>query len=1042
MQGLLSNMNLSKTRVFVCLYLFAVTLSAQTSAGNGAISGSVSDSSGAVIAGAQVKLDNDKLGIHRDLKTTSGGVFSAPALPPNSGYQLTITAPNFTEFEQTNVTVLVGQNVSIPVVLSIKAGSTQIQVDDLAPVNEDKIAFSQNVTQHQIDNLPINGRRVDSFVLLTPGVVPDGTFGLLSFRGIPGGNDFMTDGNDTTETFYNENAGRTRLPTNISQDAVQEFQVLTDGYTAEYGRALGGVVNTITRSGTNQFHGSAFWFFRNRTLDARDPFATINPAEARHQFGGSLAGRLIKDKLFYFFNTEEQRRDFPLTSSIINPSPVNSNTQTWNGCGVAGGGFPAATPAQCAAINRTLPRFFTTLPRTADQDTALGKIDYRLNDKNSLSFSLNYQHFYSPNGIQTGAVVTSGGALNSNGYDDVNTRFGRADWIFTPTPTLVNEARFGWFKDRQFDAVNPSLLDPTFGALTLSVNNVGIGSGNYLPRTQPSENRYEAADNLSYSVGKHNLKFGVDYFNTEDYTNQLVNGNGSYTYSNANTFALDYSGNATGARDWATYSQAFGNRAVDAKINELSLFAQDQFKIRPNVTLYYGIRYETTFFPKPPLTNPDYPQTGRIPNDSLNFAPRVGFAWSFNNDKTVVRSGYGLFYGRYPGAMVNSLFTTNNLYQQSFSLQGSNAAQLALGPVFPNLLPVPPSAGAGAATVGFAAPNLRTPYSQQANFAIQQAIDKNTSITVSYLWSNAEQLLTVRDLNLAPPTHTLTYNIQNAAGAAVGTYTTPVYLDSDRINKNYARVLQVENGGKSDYNALAVQIQRRLSHGLEGAVAYTWSHAIDTNLGAAGSNLFFGNNAPTTLFNGNYSADRGDGSLDQRQRLVINWIYSPVFTSSNSIVARFLINNWQLADITTIGTGQPVTATVSVTNALTTAQLRQLGFPSALAYTGGSGTLNGFGGSNRVPFLAPNTLRLPDSYRTDVRLTKILPFSERYRTTLNFEVFNLTNTVTYTSLTSRDYNLSGLNLQPANGFGLFTASSGFPDGTNARRAQASIRIDF
>ena len=540
-----------------------------------------------------------------------------------------------------------------------------------------------------------------------------------------------------------------------------------------------------------------------------------------------------------------------------------------------------------------MKRFYGTIPRTADQDTAIGKIDYRLNDLNSFSFDVNYQHFYSPNGIQTGAVVTSGGALNSNGYDDVNTRYGRAAWTYTPTPTIVNEARFGWFKDRQFDAVNNNLLDPVFGVTSVSVNNVGIGGANYLPRIQPSENRYEAADNFSYVIGKHNLKFGFDYFNTEDYTNQLVNGNGNYSYTNANAFALDYSGNATNAHRYTNYSQAFGNRAVDAKLNELSLFAQDQFKIRPNLTLYYGIRYERTFFPTPPLVNPDYPQTGRIPEDTSNFAPRLGYAWSFNNNKTVVRSGYGLFYGRYPGAMVNSLFTTNNLYQQSFSL--SNAAQIAIGPVFPNVLPAPPAAGAGAATVGFAVNNLRTPYSQQADFGVQQALGKNTSITVSYLWSAASQMLTVRDLILRNPTHSVTYNILDSSNNVAGTFTSPVYLDIDRIDRHYARVLQVENGGKSSYNGLAVQVERRLSHGLEGSLSYTWSHAIDDNLGTAGSNLFFGNNAPSTLYNGNYRAERGDGSLDQRQRLVINWIYSPTFTRRSDFFSRYLINNWQLA---------------------------------------------------------------------------------------------------------------------------------------------------
>ncbi len=1034
-------MSLPSYKLFVCLFAFAALAAAQTSAGYSAISGSVTDTSGAAVPNAQVVIDNQKLGIHRDLKTTGGGVFNAPTLPPNSGYQVTVNAAGFSEFKQENITLLVGQNVNFPVALSVKSSTTQVDVQDVAPIVEDKIDVSQNVTQHQIDNLPINGRRVDSFVLLTPGVVPDGTFGLLSFRGIPGGNNFMTDGNDTTDSFYNENAGRTRIPTQISQDAVQEFQVLSDGYTAEYGRALGGVVNTITRSGSNDFHGTAFWFFRNRTLDARDPFSTINPSEYRHQFGGSLAGPIIKDKLFYFLNTEEQRREFPLVSSIINPSAVNSITETWNGCGVASNGNPAASPAQCAAINGTLKRFFGTIPRSADQDTAIGKIDYRLNDLNSLSFDLNYQHFYSPNGIQTGAVVTSGGALSGNGYDDVNVRYGRAAWTYIPTPNSVNEARFGWFKDRQYDAVTPSLLDPVFGPLSLSVNGVAIGGANYIPRIQPSENRYEVADNFSHTVGKHNLKFGVDYFNTEDYTNQLVNGNGSYNYSNANAFALDYSGNTANGRRYTSYSQAFGNRAVDATYNELSLYAQDQFKVLPNLTLYYGLRYETTFFPKPPLTNPDYPQTGRIPNDPLNFAPRVGFAWSLNKNTTVIRSGYGLFYGRYPGAMTNSLFTTNNLYQQSFSL--SNTAQIASGPVFPNLLTAPPSAGAGAAVVGFAAPNLRTPYSQQADFGVQQAIGRNTSITVSYLWSNAVQLLSTRDLNLpTTPNHNVTFNIRDAANNIVGTFVSPVYLDSDRIDRRYARILQVENGGQSSYNALAVQVQRRLSHGLEGSLAYTWSHAIDYNLGAAGNNLFFGNNAPSNLYNGNYRADRGDSALDQRQRLVINWIYSPTFMKSSSVLARFLVNNWQLADITTIATGQPVTSSVSVTSALTTAQLASagLGAGQQLAYP--SSTPSGFGGSNRVPFLAPSNLRLPDSYRTDVRLTKMLPFTERYRVTLNFEVFNLTNTITYTSLNSRQYNLNGFNFQPANGFGLYTQSSGFPDGTNARRAQASIRIEF
>ncbi len=1026
---------------FIILLAFAIgcpheVLRGQVAAGLGGITGVVTDASGATVSGAEVQIDNERLAIHRKITTGGGGVFNAPALVPSPGYQITVSAPGFAQFQNRNVTVLVGQALNIRAALELQTATARIEVQEGAPVTENKIDVSQNVTQTQIENLPINGRRVDSFVLLTPTVVPDGTFGLLSFRGISGGNTFLTDGNDTTESFYGENAGRTRVPTQISQDAVQEFQVLSSAYSAEYGRATGGVVNTVTRSGTNTLAGTAFWFFRNRTLNARDPFSTINPSEARHQFGGSISGPIVKNKLFFFLNTEEQRREFPLVSSIINPAAINAVTRTFNGCGVATGTTPAATPAQCAAINGTLPRFFGVLPRSGNQDTALGKIDFRPSDRNSFSFSFNYEHFNSPNGIQTGAVVTSGGALNSNGIDDVQVRYGRAQWTFIPTGNIVNEARFGWFKDRQTDAINQDLLDPRLGALSLSVNGVAIGSANYIPRIQPSESRFQYADNLSWTKGNHNLKFGVDYLNTEDYTNQLLNGNGNYVYTNANAFALDYSGNSTGAKNYASFQQAFGRRDVDVKFQDIALYAQDQHRIRPNLTLYYGIRYEYTFTPTPPLKNADYPQTGRIPDYGKNIGPRAGFSWALNNGETVIRSGYGIYYGRFPGSSYNSLFTTNNLYQQSLTLQTSNAAQLAVAPVFPNLLSSP-AGTPGAATVGFAVDGLRTPSSQQADFAIQQALGKRTSVSVSYIWSRAAHLITVRDLNLREPSNSVTYNILNTSGATVGSYTTPVYLSTDRIDPRYSRVIGVDNGGNSYYSGLAIQIQRRLAKRFEGSVAYTWSHAIDN---AQGSGGFSGNNAPSTLFNGNYSADRGPSSLDVRQRLVINWLYSPVFTSSPSAFARFAVNNWQLADITTIQTGTPVTESLGVTAGLSSAQLTQAGLPANFAFTGS--TLNGFGGSGRVPFLGLGVLRLPNTYRTDVRLSKILPFTERFRTTLNFEVFNLTNTITYTSITNRGYTANGFNISPAAGLGTPTQSSGFPDGTNARRAQASIRIDF
>ena len=206
----------------------------------------------------------------------------------------------------------------------------------------------------------------------------------------PRANAFLIDGNDTTEQYYNENAGRTRIASQVSQDAVQEFQVVAANAFAEYGRAMGGVVNTITKSGTNDLHGGGFWYFRNQSFNARDPFASFTPDETRHQAGFTLGGPIKKDKLFFFVNGDFTRRDFPLVSSIIRAGVVDPNAQAWLSCAAP------ATPAQCTAINGLLPRFYGSLPRTGNQDIGFAKLDYRLSERNTFTAGLNYQHFCLP----------------------------------------------------------------------------------------------------------------------------------------------------------------------------------------------------------------------------------------------------------------------------------------------------------------------------------------------------------------------------------------------------------------------------------------------------------------------------------------------------------------------------------------------------------------------------------------------------------------------------------------------------------------------
>src|SRR3989441_11414658 len=504
-------------------------------AGFGSISGVVRDATGARIPGASVTVANESKGISRELVSNEAGAFTAPALVPATGYSVTVKLGGFSDWSAKSIDLQVGQDISLNVDLKVAGTVSEVTVIDETPLVEStKSGVSQVVSSAQIQELPINGRRVDSFVLLSPAVVPDGTFGLLSFRGIAGGNSFLTDGNDTTNQYFNENAGRTRIPTQISQDAVQEFQVLVNGYSAEFGRASGGVVNTVTRSGSNEVHGTGYWFFRNQDFNARDPFATVNPPETRHQAGGSIGGPIVRDNLFYFANAEVTRRDFPLFSSITTPPffDANGNFVPTQPDGRATCGAPA-TPDQCATAIQRISRGSQLLPRTADADLGFAKLDWRPGERHSVSASFNYLKWLSPNGLQSGAVLNNGAGVGNNASSTVRARYGRLSWTYLPNSTVVNEFRFGWMKDKQFDYVSDALTWPGVGLLGLTIQGQSnLGTAVNYPRLNPSENRFQFADNVSWSFGKHTWKAGLDVLYTQDYNDNLQNRSGTFTYAN------------------------------------------------------------------------------------------------------------------------------------------------------------------------------------------------------------------------------------------------------------------------------------------------------------------------------------------------------------------------------------------------------------------------------------------------------------------------------------------------------------------------------
>ncbi len=1026
----------------------AASLFAQSVAGLGAISGTVRDSSGSVVPDAKVTVANASRGIRRNLTSSGAGIFTAPSLTPAADYSITVNKPGFAPYEANGVEVLVGQDVRLDIVLAVAGTTTSVQVESgVTPVvDTSKSDVSRVVGSREIQELPINGRRVDSFVLAAPAVVPDGTFGLVSFRGIAGGNGFLVDGNDTTEQYYNENVGRTRIQSQISQDAVQEFQVVSNNYSAEFGQAMGGIVNTVTRSGTNDFHGTSYWFFRNQNFNARDTFATLVPQEKRNQFGVSAGGKAIKDKLFYFANYEMLRRNFPL---IANISVAGSSLFDTSGkllpnvcVTTASATVPKpASAAQCQTAIAFLGRQFATLDRKVTQDLGNAKLDWRPTERSSFSASLNLLRWVSPNGLQTAGVLNNGFGVGGNANASVRSKFGKFSWTFIARQNIVNEFRFGWFNDKQYDYPNDALGIPGIGFLGISITGqANLGTVQDYPRINPLENRYEFADNITWTQGRHTLKAGVVIKPTEDYTNLLFNRTGSYSFSTFTNLALNLSGNTTNSKDWLSFTQTIGNPVVDFTIKDYSFFVQDQWKLNSSLTLNLGARYDYSDLPQPTVSNPDYPATGRIPNFNKEFAPRLGFAWSpGTTHKVVVRGGYGIFFARYPGGLINSLFLGNGIYQKAVTFTGTNASDLASGPVFPNALPSsanfnPP---AGSVSLNMASKDFRAPYTEQADIAIEREINNTMSVSVSAIFSRGLHLTSVNDINIGAPGPTVTYRINDRSGAQTGSYTTPVYVRQNRVDPRYSRVNIVDAGLNSWYDGLVLQVNKRLSNGFSGHASYTWAHAIDLGQGGAGTPNIFASGGPQSYIPGDYRGEKGSSALDIRHRFVTDVIWSPTFVKNGSTAARYLANGWQLSGLGTFSSSPAVTPTVQISSAPS---------PAGTSFTAAfTGNLNGYA-NGRVPFQSPNSVLVDKVSRIDLRLKKEVSFHERYKAMFTFDAFNVFNHRYFTGISGREFTYSLVNavptLNPAVGFGAGTATGGFPDGTNARRLQIGARFTW
>jgi hypothetical protein len=911
-------MNCRVVAAVMLLVLFlswASLLPAQTT--NATITGFVTDPTKAVVVGAKVDVINMDTNIRYAATTNQAGSYTASNLPPGP-YRIEVQKPGFKTVVKSDLVLHVQDTAAINFEMAVGSVSETVTVQAGGLVIDTTDATVSTVVDRQFaENLPLNGRSFQSLIQLTPGVVltanngyDTGQFSVNGQRA--NSNYWMVDG---VSANIGINAGLTPGSgmagtlgstsvfggTNslVSVDALQEFRIQTSTYAPEFGRQPGAQISIVTRSGTNQFHGTAFDYLRNTVLDANDWFADEEglpkPKEQQNDFGGTFSGPIVKDKTFFFFSYEGLRLRLPQTTLTYvpdtNPEDPYSRQFALPALLPYMNAFPLPNGSEVLDSNgdhQGIAQFNASYSDPGTLDAYSLRVDHKINDKLNLFGRYNY----SPSELsQRGG---GGATLSAVVPTKITTQTGTLGLTWAISPAAANDFRFNYSST---DASTSSHLDNFGGAVPLgtfpfpspftaddgnfifTVNSLGENNGSLLAgaNAHNRQRQINIVDSVSVQKGPHSLKFGIDYRRLSPRFDPAAYGQ--------ETIFPDIPSAETGTSEYSVVSSSL---PVTFLFRDLGAFAQDTWRIAPRLTITYGLRWDVDFVP---TSGPEFPAvTGfdlsNLSNLALlsagtppyktrwgNIAPRIGLAYQMSGSQrwqTVLRGGFGVFYdlaSSEVGIAVSNDSYPFGSFNLLYGIPFGGTATFPLSSAEAEPVPIAPPTASNFGTLYAFNPNLESPYTLQWNVALEQALGDQQTLSASYVGAVGRRLIQTAEIFYPNP---------NLDGAAL-----------------------VTNAGTSVYNALQLQFQRRLSRGLQALASYSWSHSIDT--GSAGS-IGSGSNALTGL---NPNLNRGASDFDIRNAFSTGLTYDVPAPKGNAF-AHAVLQGWSTDNIIQARSAPPV----------------------------------------------------------------------------------------------------------------------------------------